>query len=158
MNTFDESLHPRGQAGNSGQFAPKANGAPIGTLQDLTRSPLLDEIPQASAEELHNAEIESYYRQGDREISDAAATAIARDILHHFPNDVAGGPDGETHQLRRVASGAPINSADRDAVDELHHELSRVYKRGAGSGAWGNRDRRIDSMFTWSLHGGDNSR
>ncbi|MBN9214652.1 MAG: hypothetical protein J0J04_07550 [Microbacterium sp.] len=32
MSTFDESLHPRGQAGNAGQFATKTNDAPAGTL------------------------------------------------------------------------------------------------------------------------------
>lgn len=32
MTPFDESLHPRGQAGNAGQFAAKSNDAPAGGL------------------------------------------------------------------------------------------------------------------------------
>lgn len=32
MSTFDETLHPRGQAGNPGQFATKTNDAPGGEL------------------------------------------------------------------------------------------------------------------------------
>ncbi|MBN9214654.1 MAG: hypothetical protein J0J04_07560 [Microbacterium sp.] len=32
MTTFDETLHPRGQAGNAGQFATKTNDAPSGEL------------------------------------------------------------------------------------------------------------------------------
>ncbi|MBN9214826.1 MAG: hypothetical protein J0J04_08550 [Microbacterium sp.] len=33
MSTFDESLHPRGQAGNPGQFATKTNDAPAAELE-----------------------------------------------------------------------------------------------------------------------------
>lgn len=158
MTTFTEADHPRGQAANPGQFRPKTNAAPLRALNELfTAPPLVADIPHATDQELHNAEIESYYRQGDREISDEAAIAIMRDVLHHFPADVQGGPDGETHQMRLVAAGTPINPSDHNAVDELHTELGRVYNRGAGSGLWGNRDRRIDSLFTWSLHGGDNT-
>lgn len=159
MTPFDETLHPRGQAGNPGQFVGKTDAAPNRALTAVVDGPpLTANIPQATDKELHNAEIESYYRQGDREISNAAAIAIARDILHNFPDSVEGGPDGATHQLRRVAAGTPISPDDHDAVDELHEELGRVYKRGAGSGGWGARDRRIDSMFTWALNGGDNTR
>ncbi|MBN9214830.1 MAG: hypothetical protein J0J04_08570 [Microbacterium sp.] len=34
MTTFDESLHPRGQAGNGGQFRAKSNDAPAGQLEE----------------------------------------------------------------------------------------------------------------------------
>lgn len=159
MTPFNDMEHPRGQATNAGQFRAKTNARPLHPLgQVLAGPPKVADIPRATDDELRNAEIESYYRQGDREISDAAAISIMRDILHNFPADVVGGPDGETHQMRAVAAGTPINASDHDAVDELHAELARVYKRGAGSGPWGNRDRRIDSLFTWSLHGGDNTR
>lgn len=35
MSTFDESLHPRGQATNSGQFKSKENSAPVGSLASV---------------------------------------------------------------------------------------------------------------------------
>ncbi|MBN9214109.1 MAG: hypothetical protein J0J04_04710 [Microbacterium sp.] len=162
MTRFDEIDHPRGQAANAGQFRAKENGAPTTTLTalaDFGTAPALADIPKPTDDDLRNAEVESYYRQGDREISDAAAITIARDILHNYPATVPGGPESaDTVQLRRVAAGTPINPSDFDAVDDLHAELARVYKRGAGSGPYGQRDRRIDSMFTWSLKGGDNSR
>lgn len=34
MSSFDETQHPRGQAGNSGQFRGKNNDAPDGSLGD----------------------------------------------------------------------------------------------------------------------------
>ncbi|MBN9214760.1 MAG: hypothetical protein J0J04_08090 [Microbacterium sp.] len=39
MSTFDESLHPRGQVGNRGQFAEKRNAAPAGQLMDDIMTP-----------------------------------------------------------------------------------------------------------------------
>lgn len=39
MSTFDETLHPRGQAANAGQFAAKRNDAPAGQLMDDIMTP-----------------------------------------------------------------------------------------------------------------------
>ncbi len=146
---FDPNLHPRSAVG---RFTAKSNTAPtseLSKLSDFGFTPSFDEIPAPTADELLDAEIESYYRQGDAvPISDDAAITIARDILHHFPSTVPGGPNGQTSQLRLIASGRPIRSTNYDAVDELHDELTRLRGRRAGSGA--SSDRRIESLLTWS--------
>lgn len=43
MSAFDESLHPRGQAGNPGQFATKTNDASLDTL--VASGPVASELP-----------------------------------------------------------------------------------------------------------------
>ena len=40
MSTFDESKHPRGQAGHPGRFAGKQNAAPAGSLGGAPIGPL----------------------------------------------------------------------------------------------------------------------
>lgn len=39
MSSFDETKHPRGQAGNPGQFSSKNNDAPAGSLGNTSNAP-----------------------------------------------------------------------------------------------------------------------
>ncbi|MBN9214823.1 MAG: hypothetical protein J0J04_08535 [Microbacterium sp.] len=78
MTSFDESLHPRGQAANAGQFATKTNTAPTGTLASAGASTatLLEE--RATAAALHLAARDAYLRANK-----AAAIATLRE---QFPD------------------------------------------------------------------------
>lgn len=42
MSTFNETLHPRGQAANAGQFASKSNDAPENALQSSAVTELVE--------------------------------------------------------------------------------------------------------------------
>lgn len=63
MTSFDESLHPRGQAANAGQFAPKTNDAPTGTL-NVAAGASLESImrERATAAAIHSQARATYFR------------------------------------------------------------------------------------------------
>lgn len=49
MTTYDESLHPRGQAGNAGQYRAKLNAAPTGELDGV-------QLPIFTPDDVRNAD------------------------------------------------------------------------------------------------------
>lgn len=82
MTTFDESLHPRGQAGNAGQFAMKTNDAPTGDLA----VPVSAE--QAWSTRRQALDTASYYAQNAA--NQAAVERMFAELGDHIP-------EGATH-------------------------------------------------------------
>lgn len=63
MSDFDASQHPRGQAGNAGQFRVKSNDAPTATLDDAAADPIA-RAARAAAEPLTLDELMETYADG----------------------------------------------------------------------------------------------
>lgn len=154
MNTFDPTKHPRE---TTGEFTAKRNDAPTGQL--TAERPAGDGITPPTDQEMHNAVIEAYYRQGDREITDAAARTIAADMLLNPGERARHTTAGYYPLLRQVASGEPIDHTDLPTVDAFHGEIAMLrHFDTAGTGSIARRNLHMDMLATWGLHGGGTDR
>lgn len=145
MTDFDESKHPRAAAGT---FTAKEHDAPTGVLAEAPSQAVRDSTDR----ERHNAAVEAYYRQGDREISDASAATIARDMLT-LP---ALSDPAEFPRTTSIALGMDFPHDDPAAVDELHAELNKLGPY-AGHGSVQTRKIGHSALGTWAMNGGDNT-
>lgn len=85
MSTHDESLHPRGQAANAGQFRTKENSAPADAL---TRpAPSREEVTMRAREAADAARTSAYYANS-RAIA-AEVEQLMAEILETAPDDAA---------------------------------------------------------------------
>lgn len=150
MNTFDPTKHPRAA---DGEFTVKRNDAPTGQL--TAGMPAGEGITAPTDKEMHNAAIEAYYRQGEREITDTAARTIAADMLLN-PGDRARFTTAGCYPLlRQVASGEAIDHTDLATVDAIHGEIAMLrHHDTAGTGSLSKRNLHMDMLATWAMHGG----
>lgn len=127
MTSFDESLHPRGQAANAGQFATKTNDAPTATL-GATSGASLEAIlrERATAAAIH-AQARATYLRSNRD----AAIATLRE---QFPGAQMAiftrNWDDDAVKLHQV-----LGETDIDFTVGPEWEALTVDQRKAGSAA-----------------------
>ncbi|MBN9214655.1 MAG: hypothetical protein J0J04_07565 [Microbacterium sp.] len=140
MSTFDETLHPRGQAGNPGQFKAKENDAPAADLEN----------PRADLDAANQA----YWDNGDRLIEE-----VSDYFLHGMPHgahrvEFEESDQGDYVYVARAFTedGAPIDTeedfdrwADVDEIVQLlgHPDDNRTTFRDL----FESEDGRV---FTWT--------
>lgn len=115
MSTFDETLHPRGQAANAGQFAAKRNTAPTAQLMDDLMGPdtivgnyVNERIAgEASVEEIAAED----FRGGD--VVDASELKVGDVLIWRSMTD-----DGERYFAEQITHVQPgIDERYRRVVD-----------------------------------------
>ncbi|MBN9214107.1 MAG: hypothetical protein J0J04_04700 [Microbacterium sp.] len=159
MSTFDESLHPRGQAANAGQFRTKSNDAPAGTLAsdddtDVIRVPFRGEwvergvVPPRARKPrdiTHVSDLEVHLRSVDSEDAPVGfdvpfqrfALVDGRHdlITEHRPARIV---DGQLYMQVFDHDDEPIPADDARAVSAIFNQAGWrdiVGFRGAGSEA-----------------------
>ena len=126
-----------------------------GDLRPVPEDSGLPEPVQPTVDEVRHATDQVRLRSATREVSDDVARIIALDALANIPSDV--GTHEDFPMLHRVAAtpGYPWSEPGRETeVDELHSELTRIYRHW--NTPWGRKD-RVNALYTFSLHGGDNT-
>lgn len=114
--TFDDSLHPRGQAGNAGQFRAKTNSAPSDTLT-IEPSPSF-----AAADELFRTAEAQLRREAVREMIRQAPQRAAAIVFELYSE---GDPDAEMLAFSHFADedGEELDKPDR-AITDLYYDLA----------------------------------
>lgn len=85
MTTFDERLHPRGQAANAGQFAAKSNDAPHAELSPGESAARFDEIAEQQDRAEWVARMEAL--QWERRVREASLEKFMALAAAHAPSD-----------------------------------------------------------------------
>lgn len=132
MTTFDESLHPRGQAANSGQFREKRNDAPAGALTAV--------LPEMTPADVRNAD---YTIDVLRE--HITATEGVHD-LHVSGTDEDGNVILEWKTHSRYSGDHVFE--DRVRVDESGEIVAVESGRG---GQWFNQDPHGDELAAYRM-------
>lgn len=112
-------------------------------------------INQPYPEDLQRVDAQVELRAGEREISDGAAGTIAADALLNIPETEGSADDYPMlRQMAEYPSFPWSDAGNENVVVRLHRELGRLYGSPYVTPA---RKARINALFTFALHGGDNN-
>ncbi len=159
VSVFDESLHPRGQAANVGQFASKSNGSPVGVLAAAEQPSdkwivAQDVSTQGTMYRWAGVEPAAGWpgvTTADREVFTTRHCAVLADALHARTGwPIVGFGDGPNGVIGWVHAGVLAPGGLIVDVDGVHEPADWAERWGQFADSFGRDELEYDWDAVWA--------